>query len=385
MKKLGDIFKGDVAIWVVFFLLSAISLLAVYSSIGQMAVEVLGTSSTQVFAKHLIIVVATYGVIILLSRIKYQWFFRIAPLGFWLSVILLLATLIITQDHRWLDIPHMGSFQPSEIAKVLLILFTARLLTTRKNEIEQPDTYWIVLIPTLIVSVLVLPGNFSTAALIFITCFIMIRFGGVNAKYWNWTLLIGGGLAILALFIFYQWGDKIELFRSATWGGRIDRWLHPDNDAINQENMAKMAIARGKVIGAGIGNTVHARLMTQAYNDFIYAIIIEESGMLGGLVVLMLYSIFYFRCIKIAVRCKGRFGALIVAGLGTVIFLQALANMCVAVGVLPVTGQTLPFVSYGGTAYIFLGFGIGIIQSVANYNKLQQQATNNNIAYESNH
>ena len=129
--------------------------------------------------------------------------------------------------------------------------------------------------------------------------------------------------------------------------------------------MARMAIARGGLVGKGPGNTVHARLMTQAHNDFIYAIIIEETGMVGGLLVFVLYSVFYFRCIRLSWKCKGRFGALTVAGFGTMIYLQALANMCVAVGVLPVTGQTLPFISYGGTAYLFLGCGLGVIQSVA--------------------
>ena len=129
--------------------------------------------------------------------------------------------------------------------------------------------------------------------------------------------------------------------------------------------MARMAIASGGVIGQGPGNTVHARLMTQSHNDFIYAIIIEESGLVGGIVVFLLYTVFFFRCIRLAWRCKGRFGASVVAGLGTTIYLQALVNMCVAVGVLPVTGQTLPFISYGGTAYLFLGCGLGVIQSVA--------------------
>lgn len=382
MKKLGNIFKGDVAIWVVFFILSAVSLVAVYSSIGQMAIEAKESTATQVFARHLAIVLATYIGIILISNIRYQNFFKLSIPAYWLSVILLLVTLFIGKDHRWVHLPLIGTFQPSEVAKVALVIFTARILTQRKSDIESKESFWMSLLPTAIVSVLVLPGNFSTAALIFLSCFIMVRFGGVNPKYWNLTLLIGGGCAILALFIFYQWGDDIQLFRSATWGGRIDRWLHPDYDAINQENMAKMAIARGKFAGAGVGSTVHARLMTQAYNDFIYAIIIEEGGMFWGLIVLMLYATFYFRCIMIAVHCKGLFGALTVAGLGTVIFLQALSNMCVAVGVLPVTGQTLPFISYGGTSYVFLGCSIGVIQSVANYNKQQAKKTQQ---YESNH
>ena len=168
------------------------------------------------------------------------------------------------------------------------------------------------------------------------------------------------------MFVMLKTGEHSDVLeRSETWVNRVDRWLNPNHDELSQENMARMAIARGGVLGAGIGNTVHARLMTQAHNDFIYAIIIEETGMVGGLVVFILYAIFYYRCVRLARRCKGTFGSLIVAGLGTVIYIQALVNMSVAVGVLPVTGQTLPFVSYGGTAYLFLGCGFGVIQSVA--------------------
>ena len=203
----------------------------------------------------------------------------------------------------------------------------------------------------------------------------MMLFGGVNRKWW-WRLFLAGVLVVsvgLAIaYMRYDKGTQAEtekteqiLERSTTWGHRIHSWLQPNPDELSQENMARMAIARGGILGKGPGNTVHARLMTQAHNDFIYAIIIEELGMVTGILVLVLYSFFYFRCIRLAWRCKGRFGALAVAGFGTMIYLQALANMCVAVGVLPVTGQTLPFISYGGTAYLFLGCGLGVIQSVA--------------------
>ena len=225
-----------------------------------------------------------------------------------------------------------------------------------------------------IVAGMVLFENFSTAALIFLTCYLMMVFGGVKRSYW-WRLLLVGLVVVTAFLAinYYKYKSTIEtgsvqevtIERQMTWGHRVYSWIHPNPEELTQENMARMAIARGGVVGVGVGNTVHARLMTQAHNDFIYAIIIEEMGMLGGIVVFMLYSILYFRCIRLAWRCKGRFGALTVAGMGTVIYLQALVNMSVAVGVLPVTGQTLPFISFGGTAYLFLGCGLGVIQAVA--------------------
>ncbi len=247
------------------------------------------------------------------------------------------------------------------------------MLAIKKDHLAELGTFLQILIYILLTVALILPENFSMAALIFVVCYLMMLIGGVKRSHW-WRLT--GGMvvvvAIVVLVMSLKGGSSNEgveggevFHRSSIWAERIDNWIHPVDSTLTQENMAKMAIARGGVLGAGIGNTVHARLMTQAHNDFIYAVIVEETGMVGGIIVFLLYSILYFRCIRLAWRCKGRFGALMVLGLGTVIFLQALVNMSVAVGVLPVTGQTLPFISYGGTAYLFLGCGLGIIQSVA--------------------
>lgn len=362
--KTSKIFKGDRTLWVVFFLLSIISLVAVYSSIGLYAYSQPGTRPTGLFFKHTLIVLATYFTIIILSKINYRYFSRFAMLGYWASLFLLVVMLAL--HGRWFHLPVIGQFQPSEIAKVILIIFVARMIAKRQENIEDIATFFMLLVSILAVVVLVLPENFSTAALIFLSCYLMMLFGGVKRKYW-WNLLavlvLVGGVAMFVMLKTGEHSDVLE--RSETWVNRVDRWLNPNHDELSQENMARMAIARGGVLGAGIGNTVHARLMTQAHNDFIYAIIIEETGMVGGLVVFILYAIFYYRCVRLARRCKGTFGSLIVAGLGTVIYIQALVNMSVAVGVLPVTGQTLPFISYGGTAYLFLGCGFGVIQSVA--------------------
>ena len=369
--KVGNLFRGDKIIWVVFLLLSIISLVEVYSSIGLYAYSFFATKTpTSLFLRHLLIVGVTYVAIILLSRVNYRYFSRFAMLGYWASLVLLVLMLALNRG-RWFQIPIIGQFQPSEIAKVILIIFVARVLTLKKDQVKELGTFLMLLVYIALVTVLVLPENFSTAALIFLSCYLMLLFGGVRRSYW-WRLFLGlalvGGLALF-LMVKMPGGDSVEgsgfFHRGGIWAERIDNWLHPDPDKLSQENMAKMAIARGGVFGAGIGKTVHARLMTQSHNDFIYAIIIEEMGMVGGLAVFVLYGIFYFRCIRLAWRCKGRFGALTVAGLGTVIYLQALVNMSVAVGLLPVTGQTLPFISYGGTAYLFLGCALGVIQSVA--------------------
>jgi cell division protein FtsW len=372
--RLAKIFKGDRTIWVVFFLLSIVSLLAVYSSIGLYAYSAFASKTpTTLFLRHMLIVAVTYVVVAALSHVNYRYFSRFAVLGYWAAIVLLVVMLALNQG-RWVRIPVIGQFQPSEIAKVVLIIFVARILALKKDHAGDLGQFLMLLIYIAAVVVLVLPENFSTAALIFLAAYIVMYFGGVNKKYWWRLFLVGVVLVIGFLAVSYYKYEKslnaganteMVIERQETWGHRVYSWINPKTDELTQENMARMAIARGGVARLGIGSTVHARLMTQAHNDFIYAIIIEETGMVGGLFVFALYSIFYFRCVKVTRRCKGRFGALTVAGLGTVIYLQALVNMCVAVGVLPVTGQTLPFISYGGTAYLFLGCALGVIQSVA--------------------
>lgn len=371
--KTGKIFRGDKTIWVVFFLLSVISLIAVYSSIGLYAYSMPNARPTGLFLKHLAIVAATYVAIIFISRINYRYFSRFAMLGYWASLVLLAVMLAL--HGRWFRLPVIGQFQPSEIAKVVLIIFVARQVSIakKKQQTEEIGTFLMILVYIAPVVLLVLPENFSTAALIFLSAYLVMLYGGVNRKYWWRLFLVGVVVAIGFLMVSYYKYEKslnnvnteMAIERQATWGHRVYSWINPEPDELSQENMAKMAIARGGFARLGVGSTVHARLMTQAHNDFIYAIIIEETGMIGGLIVFALYSIFFFRCIKLSLKCKGNFGALTVAGMGTMIYLQALVNMCVAVGVLPVTGQTLPFISYGGTAYLFLGCGLGVIQSVA--------------------
>lgn len=369
---MSKIFRGDKVIWVVFLLLSIISLVEVYSSIGLYAYSFFSTKSpTSLFLRHLFIVIATYVAVVLISRINYRAFSRFAVLGYWIALVLLVVAMAFG---RWIRIPIIGQFQPSEIAKIILIVFVARMLALKKEHVEELSTFLQLMIYTVLVVALVFPSNFSTAALIFLACYLMMFLGGVNRKWW-WRLLLVGLVAVVAFLAisYFRYERSVNtgqmqeqvIERQATWGHRVYSWINPQPDELTQENMARMAIARGGILGAGIGNTVHARLMTQAHNDFIYAVIIEEMGMVGGIVVFLLYSILYFRCIRLVWRCKGRFGALTVAGMGTVIYLQALVNMSVAVGVLPVTGQTLPFISYGGTAYLFMGCGLGIIQSVA--------------------
>ena len=370
-RKLLNPFKGDKAIWFIFLVLAIISLVSVFSSIGYSA-AISGKSPEQVFVRHLLFVVTTFVVVILLSNFNYRRFSGLSWFGYLISLALLVAVLVIGHKSndagsgmsRWLQLPLVGRFQPSELAKIIIVVYLARLLAQEKENLKEWSTLRSILIPILILIALVVSENLSTALIIFIVCFAMIRLAPINVNHWRLTILGLVVLGALALLI----GDKMNipfLARSGTWSSRIDNWLNFDNEELSQESMARMAVATGKFFGVGIGSTIQARLMTQANNDLIYSIIIEETGMFGGMIVFLLYLYLYIRCLRIAIKCKGDFGRMTVVGLGTLIFLQAAIHMSVSVGALPVTGQTLPLISSGGTAYLCMGLALGIIQSVA--------------------
>jgi len=372
MKRKLNILAGDKALWVIFILMSIISLVAVYSTIGYSAITEFHTTPRTMFVKHLGVVVLGFALIIGLSRVNYRYFSKMSLFGYIISLILVIVVAIM--QTRWIRIPGVPSFQPSEFAKMVLMIFLARNIAINRDKLDESSTFWILLGTIVLVCAFVVGENLSTALLIFLAGYILLFFGGVNRRMWWRGFAAFAILGLVAFVVIYFLGDKMDLFRSSTWGHRLQAWLHPNPNELNQENMARMAVARGGFTGNGIGTTIHGRLMTQAHNDFIYAIIIEEVGMLGAIVIFLLYALFYFRCIRIANACKGLFGSLSVAGIGTVIFLQAFINMAVAVGVLPVTGQTLPFISYGGSSYVFLAMGVAVIQSVAIDNKKQRLA-----------
>ena len=370
-RKLLNPFKGDKAIWFIFLVLAIISLVSVFSSIGYSAI-ISHRTPEQAFIRHLLFVVATVVVVILLSNFNYRQFSRASWFGYLISIALLVAVMVIGHKSnesgsgmsRWLMLPLVGRFQPSELAKIIIIIYLARLLAQEKENLKEWTTFRNILLPILFIVALILSDNLSTAVIIFFVCFAMLRLSPINVKHWRLTLL---GLVIVGLLAIFV-GEKLNipfLARSGTWTSRIDKWMNFDEQEVTQESMARMAVASGKFFGVGVGSTVQARLMTQANNDLIYAIIIEECGMFGGIVVFLLYVYLYIRCIKIALRCRGDFGRMTVIGLGTLIFLQAAIHMSVSVGALPVTGQTLPFISSGGTAYLCMGLALGVIQSVA--------------------
>ena len=350
-----SIFKGDNALWAIFL---ALNITENY------------TTPERLFAKHLAVIAISYVFIIVISSLKYNLFKKPSALIFGLAMVLSAMAMLI--GSRWLRI-NGHSFQPSEILKLSTIMVLAWHMDAHKDELSNPKMLWRWLLIAGLASAVIFGLNFSTAALLFLACLFMMFFAGADKKWWWRVFGISMLIGVLVLMFFYFFGDQIDFFRSSTWGSRLDNWMHPNDQELTQENMARMAIARGDLTGAGVGATIHARLMTQACNDFIFAIIIEEWGSVMAMVVFFLYCLFFRRCIYVVGKCKDVYGATLVAGISVLIFLQALVNMSVAVGLLPVTGQTLPFVSYGGTAYVVLSCGFGVIQSVAYSNNVREK------------
>ena len=382
MKKIGSIFRlsGDKVIWILCFILSAISIVFVYSSIGYTAIKDMHTSPTMAFARHVLFIIVAYFVGAATSNIGYQLVSRIATVLYIIALALLVSTLLT--GSRWIPLPLLGRFQPSELAKIIVLIFTARTLALHHDTLTDKSLFWVTLVPILLVAGLILPENLSTALLVVTSGLVVMFFGGVKLKYILEFVVIGVLVGGLGLFVAYKVfhsdladaARQTRLARAETWSNRVDHFMNPDEEEVSQENLARMAVADGGLFKMNIGGTVHARLMTQANNDFIYSIIVEEVGSLPGILIFLIYTIFFYRCCMLAYWSGRRFGGLLILGIGSIIYIQAIVHMCVCVGAIPVTGQTLPLVSTGGTAYIITGFAVGIIQSVAKNTNQRKKA-----------
>jgi cell division protein FtsW len=359
--------KGDRAIWMVVIILSVFSLLAVYSSTGTLAYKFRAGNTEYYVIKHFIIMLLGLGLMLLASRVKYTYYSRISQLALWVAVPLLIFTLIrgtsINEANRWLTLPIINiSFQSSDFAKLALIMFVARILTKKQETIKDlKEAFFPIMLPILIITGLILPANFSTAAILFVTCIILMFVGGVNLKYI--LAVMGIGVAAFGLFVLVVL-NMPEKGRVITWKNRIEAFAGKSGDNY-QAQQAKIAIASGKIFGKLPGNSTQRNFLPHAYSDFIYAIIIEEYGLIGGFVILILYLILFYRGVKIASRSPGTYGALLAAGLSFSLVFQAMINMAVAVNLFPVTGQPLPLISMGGTSLWFSSLALGIILSVS--------------------
>lgn len=380
-------FKGDRVIWMVALIISVYSLLAVYSSAGQLAFNYKHGNTEYYLIQRFIMLAMGIGVMYAAHKVKYTVFSKLSVIGVIASIPLLLVTLVMGTNKndasRWLSIPGVPiSFQTSDLAKLALIIFVARMLAKKQDEITDfRQGFLPVVIPVIVVCGLILPANFSTAALLFMNCMFLMFVG--RARVMHILRVIGIAIAGFVLLIGLSFAAPKLLPRLATWKSRVETFMGIQKENPNdpeviaksqqpvdpdqyQVEYSKMAMAEGGLFGTGPGNNLNKYRLPQGYSDFIYAMIIGEYGLIfGGLIILLAYLILLYRAIRIAIKSEYAFATFVAVGLSCSLVIQAFVNMCVAVNIIPVTGQPLPMVSMGGTSTLFTGLTLGIILSVS--------------------
>ncbi|MCX6290428.1 MAG: FtsW/RodA/SpoVE family cell cycle protein [Bacteroidetes bacterium] len=365
---LDKYFRGDRTIWMIVFILSLFSLIAVYSSTGTLAYKYKSGNTEYYLVKHLLILVFGIGLMYAAHLVKYTYYSRISQIAFYLAIPLLALTLAmgtnLNEASRWLTLPGINlSFQTSDLAKLALIIYVARMLSKKQENIKDFKTAFVpIMLPVLIICGLILPANFSTAAVLFATsCFLMF-IGRINMKY---IVMLGViGAFCVSLFVGIALLTKSS-GRVGTWKARIENFVKGDDQGNYQTQQAKIAIATGGLIGKFPGHSTQKNFLPHPYSDFIYAIIIEEEGSLGGVFIIFLYVLLFFRVIRFINHSPMAFGTLLAVGCTFSLVFQAMINMAVAVNLFPVTGQPLPMLSMGGTSIWFTSIAIGIVLSVS--------------------
>jgi cell division protein FtsW len=358
-------FKGDPIIWGIVILLSLFSILVVYSATGSLAYKYAGGNTELYLVRHSALVFVSLGVMWLAHKVPYRNYALYARLAMYLSMPLLLITYLfgsnINEANRWLTIPVINqAFQPSDLAKLALIAALAAMLARRQNNIKDfKSTFLPIIIAIGIICALIGLANMSTAILLLSTCLLIMFIGRVPLKYLLVVVMVGVLGLTAAIFL----GQRGETFQS-----RITDFIESSSDDSKipfQAEQSYIAIATGGITGKGPGNSEQRNSLPHPYSDFIYAIIIEEYGMIGGVAVLFFYLALLYRGMRIVANSNKAFGGLLSAGLSFALVIQALVNMAVAVGLGPITGLPLPLLSMGGTSLVFTGISLGIILSVS--------------------
>lgn len=365
--------SGDRTIWAIVAVLAIFSFLPVYSASTNL-VGVVGKGTTLGYLlKHAMLLILGFVIIYATHKIPYRYFSGLSVLL--IPVVLVLLAYTLYQGNtisginasRWISIPFVGiGFQTSTLASVVVMMYLARYLAKNKEKkIEFKQSLLQLWLPIGLVLALILPANFSTTAIIFSMVLIIAFLGGYPIKYIG--AILGIGILILTLFILTAkaFPDAIKNSRIETWSNRIENFSNPDEEENYQAEKAKLAIASGEIHGKGPGKSIQKNFLPQSSSDFIYAIIVEEFGLIGGITLLLLFLGLLFRIVIVATKTESIFGTLLVLGVGIPIIFQALINMAVAVGLFPVTGQPLPLISTGGTSIWMTCFAIGIILSVS--------------------
>lgn len=364
-------FKGDRAIWGLVVLFMIYSLLAVYSSSVGVAFRNYGGNTTYFLRSQFIMLLLSLIIIVVVSYLPYRIYFSMAGLFLIISAGLLVLTLAfgarVNEATRWLVIPGTGfRLQTSDVAKVALVIYLARTLAKYQGELNN---FMLItkffMLPIAVICALIMPENLSTAMMIFGISMVILFIGRVPLKYLlAYTGMAVAGVVMFALVLTWVTDDN----RVQVWKNRIEHYFsgEPDADGDYQANQAKIAISTGGLFGKAPGRSTQRNMLPQSNSDFIFAIIIEEYGLfLGAIPLILAYLILLFRGVTIAKKCETAFPAFLVLGLIVMIVIQAFMNMLVAVGLFPVTGQTLPMVSWGRTSVLMMSFSIGVILSIS--------------------
>ena len=385
MKTLFKNIKGDRLIWAIVALLAILSFLPVYSAASNLAYRGGNGNTFAFFVKHFMHLFLGFVIMYGVHKIPYRYFRGLSLIM--IPIVLVLLGLTMLQGttieganaSRWIQIPIVGmSFQTSTLASVVLMVYVARYMSKIKEKaITFKASILPLWVPVFLVLVLILPSNFSTAAIMFLMILMLVFLGGYPIRYL--AVIIGSGILVLVLFVLVAKAfPDVMPNRIDTWMSRIESFSNAeDTEADYQIEKAKIAIASGGVQGLGPGKSIQKNFLPQSSSDFIFAIIIEEYGLLGGFTIMILYMWLLFRIVIAAQKSDTIFGKLLVLGVGLPIVFQALINMAVAVELFPVTGQTLPLISSGGTSIWMTCLAIGIILSVsAKREEIKEQESN---------
>lgn len=400
MNIINKILRGDKVIWIVSLILGIISLIVVYSATSALAVSKYEGDTGKVLMKHLGMLIFGFAMMILASRINYKRYAKIALLLMIPCLALLLYTLVfgrnINDASRSINVGGF-SFQPSEMAKIILITYLARQLIMMEGSVYNFKDFLLRLaLPILVTAALIFSENLSTAVILVAVCMVLLFIGRV--KFLHLLALVGLCIIGMSAYLGYDAiktnienkhrraaqqdtmviGEKTDTYkekqnRIQTWSNRLKSMgedkekVDPFDDKHMQRTYADIAVASSSIFGKGPGKSEQRNFLPHPYSDFIFAIIIEEYGLIGAVVVLLLYLILFTRVLRIVIKRPLTFGSLMAFGLGFLVILQAMVNMGVSIGLLPVTGQPLPFVSMGGTSLMATGLILGMILSVTRY------------------
>ncbi|MEL4456044.1 FtsW/RodA/SpoVE family cell cycle protein [Lutimonas vermicola] len=373
MTRFFDNIKGDKTIWAIIAVLAIFSFLPVYSASTNL-VYVAGKGSTLGYLlKHAILLLLGFVIVYTTHKVPYRYFSGLSVLM--LPVVILLLVYTLTQGtvidganaSRWISIPFIGiGFQTSTLAAVVLMIYVARYLARNKEkEITFKESFLYMWMPVGLVLILILPANFSTTAITFFMVVLLSFLGGYPVKFI--ATILGVGVLSLVLFILTAkaFPEAMKNTRINTWSSRIENFASGESEDNYQAEKAKIAIASGEIYGKGPGKSVQKNFLPQSSSDFIYAIIGEEFGLIGAILIILFFLGLLFRIVIIATKSTTIFGTLLCLGVGLPIIFQAMINMGVAVGLFPVTGQPLPLISTGGTSIWMTCFAIGIVLSVS--------------------